>query len=203
VVLALVLVVLGVPVVLALAQHKLPALKPALLLLQLLILSSSPESSLIIFEPTELFNLNLELWGISFLSEPDTMAYSRENFMYITPSVRFKPNRWFSFDLGLDIRLTGADDTSSRLLPAPSKNLNLPNYPGWKLYMQANFQILPTGAVSSRGDVRSRTDFYERLLRDRDKSQNIEDELRRLRREREQAEKELEELRRMLEEEEK
>jgi hypothetical protein len=153
--------------------------------------------------PTELFNLNLELWGISFLSEPDTMAYSRENFTYITPSVRFKPNSWFGFDLGLDIRLIGDEDTSSPLLPSPSDRLNLPNYPAWRLYLQANFQILPTGTVSSRGDVRSRTDFYERLLRDRDKSQNIEDELRRLRREREQAEKELEELRRMLEEEEK
>ncbi len=153
--------------------------------------------------PTELFSLNLELWGINFISRPDTMAHSREDFMYITPSVKFKPNEWFSFNLGLDVRLSGDKNTSSLLLPTPSARLDLPNYPSWKLLLQANFRVLPFGGGEPRGrEVRSKTDFYEKLLRDREKSRSIEDELRRLRKEREQAEKELEELRQMLEEEE-
>lgn len=153
--------------------------------------------------PTELFTLNLEWWGINFINEPDTMAYSRENYMYVTPSVKFKPKPWFNFDLGIDIRLTNADNTTSSLLPDPTQNLDLPNYPSWKVYMGLNFTLMPVGfrgAGEQSTDVRSKVDFYENLLRERQKSRNIEEELRRLKKEREQAEKELEELRQMLEE---
>jgi hypothetical protein len=152
--------------------------------------------------PTELFDLNLELWGVQFISEPDTMAYSRENFTYITPAVRFKPNDWFNFYLGMDIRLSGDENTSSMLLPAPSNNLNLPNYPSWKLHLGLNFKVLPWGGgYEAEQTGKSQVDFYEKLLKDSQRSEKIEEELRRLRKEREQAEKELEELRQMLEEE--
>ena len=55
--------------------------------------------------------------------------------------------------------------------------------------------------------ISAEIDFYifedrQKLLKDSQKSEQIEEELRRLRKEREQAEKELEELRQMLEEEE-
>ena len=50
-------------------------------------------------------------------------------------------------------------------------------------------------------EVRSRVNFYDRLLKEREKARSIEEELRRLKREREQAERELEELRQLLEEE--
>ncbi len=152
--------------------------------------------------PTELFNLNLEWWGISFINRPDTMAYSREDFMYITPSVTFKPKPWFDFDLGLDVRLSSDEETSAGILPAPSDRLNLPNYPSWRIYLGLTFRLLPWGGgYGAEEPGRSKVDFYESLLRDTNRSEKIEDELRRLRKEREQAEKELEELRQMLEEE--
>ncbi len=153
--------------------------------------------------PTEIFDLNLEIWGSGFIDEPDTMAYSRESFAFITPSVRFKPRQWFSFDLGIDIRVSGDDNTSSSLLPDPAQRLDLPNYPAWKMYLGLNFRLMPLPGGDRPGrdsNVSSKVDFYERLLRERQNTRNIEDELRRLRREREQAEKELEELRQMLEE---
>lgn len=153
--------------------------------------------------PTELFQLNLEFSGINFISQPDTMAYSRENFMYLTPMVRFTPQPWFNFYLGLDVRLSGDENTSSSLLPAPSNNLNLPNYPSWKLHLGLEFRILPKGGrYGAEKPGQTKVDFYESLLKDSQKSEKIEEELRRLRKEREQAEKELEELRQMLEEEE-
>ncbi len=152
--------------------------------------------------PTELFDLNLEWWGIRFNNRPNTMAYSREDFMYVTPSVRFKPNPWFNFNLGLDVRLSKDEDTSSPLLPSPKRNLNLPNYPSWRLYLGMTFRLLPWGGgYGSEKPGRSKVDFYESLLKDTKRSEKIEEELRRLRKEREQAEKELEELRQMLEEE--
>jgi hypothetical protein len=69
--------------------------------------------------PTELFDLTLEFWGNQFINEPDTIVHSREDFAYITPSVKFKPNEWFNFHLGIDVRVSGDENTSSLLLPAP------------------------------------------------------------------------------------
>lgn len=155
--------------------------------------------------PSELFDLNLELWGINFISAPDSMAYSRENFAYFTPSIRFKPKNWFSFDLGVDIRVSNSTNTSAsrKTLPDVTRNLNLPNYPSWKVYLGMNFRLMPVAHSKRPGEkasVRSKVDFYENLLQQRERTRSIEDELRRLKKEREQAEKELEELRQMLEE---
>jgi hypothetical protein len=153
--------------------------------------------------PTELFDLNLELWGNSFIHAPDSMAYSRENYAYITPSIRFKPRQWMSFDLGLDLRVSSNDNTTSKLLPDPTQSLQLPNYPSWKVNLGVNFTLMPItqrNAPGGKADVRNKVDFYENLLRERQRTRSIEDELRRLKKEREQAEKELEELRQMLEE---
>ena len=58
------------------------------------------------------------------------------------------------------------------------------------------------GRYGAEKPGQTKVDFYESLLKDSQKSEKIEEELRRLRKEREQAEKELEELRQMLEEEE-
>ena len=153
--------------------------------------------------PTELFELHLELWGHNFINSPDTMAYSRESYAYITPSIRFKPRPWFSFDLGLDLRVSKDENTSSSILPDASQTLDLPNYPGWRVYLGANFRLMPITRSSRPGEsssVRTKVDYFENLLRERERTRSIEDELRRLKREREQAEKELEELRQMLEE---
>jgi hypothetical protein len=153
--------------------------------------------------PTELFELNLELWGNNFINKPDTMARSRDNYMYITPAIKFKPKRWINVDLGVDIRISKDESTSSLLLPKPSNNLDLPTYPTWRLYLGLNLTLMPVSVRKGgqEGGVKSKVDFYENLLRERQKSKNVEDELRRLKKEREQAEKELEELRQMLEEE--
>ncbi len=164
--------------------------------------SSELQFGLAFSYPTELFDLNLEFWGINFINAPDTMAYSRENFMYITPSITYKPKPWFNFDLGLDVRLSSDEETSALVtLPRPNKALGLPNYPSWRLYMGLNFRVLPWGGYGSEKSAQSKVDFYESLLKDTRRSEKIEEELRRLRKEREQAEKELEELRQMLEEE--
>ncbi|RMF57909.1 MAG: hypothetical protein D6748_10115, partial [Calditrichaeota bacterium] len=156
--------------------------------------------------PTELFDLNLELWGNHYINKPDSMAFSRENFVYITPSLKFKPQWWINFTLGLDVRVSSDKDESSKLVSFVGHNLDLPNYPSWKLTLGSHI-VLNAGAEKIRGgvgeksDIRKKVDFYDRLLKEKEKTRSIEEELRRLRREREQAEKELEELRQLLEEE--
>ncbi len=149
--------------------------------------------------PTELFNLNLEVSGISYINKPkpEQYIYSRDNYMYMTPSVRFKPKPWMNFDLGLDVRLSSVTDNFQY------NYQDLPMYPSWRAYLGISFTLMPIRGKQMPGakaGVGSRVDFFENLLRERQRSQNIEEELRRLRQEREQAEKELEELRQMLEE---
>jgi len=159
--------------------------------------------------PTELFNINLELWGGAFTSEPDTAVFSRENYMYFTPSITFKPVEAVNFDLGADIRVTKDENTTG--IPAGyPRGLNnnvgtkYPNYNSWKFYLGMNFVLIRESASfrSGRGvDVRKKLDFYESMMQEKERTKSIEEELRRIRREREQAEKELEELRQLLEEE--
>lgn len=157
--------------------------------------------------PTEMFDLNLELWGNVFLQEPDSFAFSRENYIYMTPSIRFRPKWWVSFDLGMDVRLSSNSNTTANQITFTGEGaLDLPNYPAWRMHLGMNFVITPgqdrlKGGVGDQGDVRNKVDFYEKLLRERERTRSIEEELRRLKREREQAEKELEELRQLLEEE--
>ena len=105
----------------------------------------------------------------------------------------------------MDIRASSdKDETSSQV--SFLNNLDLPNYPSWRLKLGASF-VLNAGAdrirggISEKADLKNKVDFYERLLKEKEKTRSIEEELRRLRREREQAEKELEELRQLLEEE--
>jgi hypothetical protein len=156
--------------------------------------------------PTELFNLNFELWGNHFTSKPDTFAFSRENYLYVTPSIRFKPSWWVNLDLGVDVRISSDENTSSSLISFRDNNLDLPNYPSWRLFLGSSFVINPgkdriKGGIGGQPEIKDKVDFYEKLLREREKTRSIEEELRRLKREREQAEKELEELRQLLEEE--
>ncbi len=156
--------------------------------------------------PTDLFDLNFEVWGNNFVSQPDSFAISRENYAYVTPSIRFKPRWWINFDLGLDLRVSSDTDETSSLITFEGQNLDIPNYASWKMTLGANFVLNAgsdklRGGVGGKGAIRDKVDFYERLLQERDKTRSIEEELRRLKREREQAEKELEELRQLLDEE--
>ncbi|RMI04858.1 MAG: hypothetical protein D6681_08950 [Calditrichaeota bacterium] len=156
--------------------------------------------------PTELFNLNLELWGTAFTAQPDSFARSRENFTYLTGSILYKPKWWLHLNLGLDLRVSNDKDETVRRATIAGGALDLPNYPSWKLTLGANFVLSSgtdriRGGVGGQSDIKKRVDFYERLLQEREKTRSIEEELRRLKREREQAEKELEELRQLLEEE--
>lgn len=159
--------------------------------------------------PTELFNINLELWGGAFTSEPDSAVYSRENYMYFTPSITFKPIETVNFELGADIRVNKDENTTVIPTGYPSGFNNrvgtdFPNYSSWKFNLGMSFILMKESrSYSGKGvDVRNKINFYESMLQEKERTRSIEEELTRIRREREQAEKELEELRQLLEEDE-
>ncbi len=151
----------------------------------------------------------LELNGINYIQQPDTMVYSRENWMYVTPAIRYKPYRWFSLDVGVDISLSSKDVTTSGLPPLvdPRLTLDLPAYADWRAYIGLNFTILPlsgsdrTPEEVERDRFNQRIDFFQNIIEERERAEKVQEELDRLKREREEAEKELEELKQVLEEE--
>jgi hypothetical protein len=157
--------------------------------------------------PTAMFDYRLETNGIAYIDQPDAFVYSRENWMYVTPSIRYKPTSWFSVDFGVDIRLIGDKNTTTGVPDKSPADFDLPNYAPWKVQMGLNLTILPlaTGARSSadveRDEFQRRVDFFQEIVEDRARSEEVQEELQKLIQEREEAEKELEELKRILEEE--
>lgn len=154
--------------------------------------------------PVGMIDLMLEVNGVSWIQQPDTMVYGREEYTYVTPAIRYKPYRWMYADLGVDVRITS--DVEETIPPwAPS--LDLPNYPPWKAWLALNFTILPLATAEKtpeeleRDRFNKRVDFFQNIIEERERIENVQEELDRLKREREEAEKELEELKQILEEE--
>ncbi len=155
--------------------------------------------------PTEKFDFMLEFNGMSYLVQPDSFVYSRDDWMYISPAMRYKALSWMSIDLGVDFRLSSGEYSSYR--GANLENRDLPVYPSWKVQLGVNFKILPIGVSGKTATERERevfnkrVDYFQNILKEREESENIEQELEKLKEERKQAEQELEELKQILEEE--
>lgn len=158
--------------------------------------------------PVEEFEIRFELSGALATTKPDSFVYSSEEWVLLTPSVRYKPYDWVSVDLGIDLRLAPRDDRQwTAGVPDVSEKLDLPkNYPPWKVQMGLNFNIPVAGkAAKTLEQIESeefnrQVEFYKLLQDEREKSSEIEDELKDLKREREAADKEIEELKKMLDE---
>jgi hypothetical protein len=156
--------------------------------------------------PVDLFDFSLEVNGINYLTQPDSgFVYSRESWLYVTPAVKYKPYRWFSIDLGMNIRVSGSNTDKKTV--HQNINVNTPMYVPWRVQLGMNFKILPlpTGPTSpaeiEREQFKRRVDFFQSIIEERERVEEVQEELEQLKREREEAEKELEELKQILEEE--
>ncbi len=156
--------------------------------------------------PTAMFDYRLEMNGTSFLDQPDEFVYSREDYMYVTPSIRYNAMSWVSMDLGVDIRVSSDVDETSGVPRKTSADLNLPNYSSWRVFMGLNLKVLPftTGSKSEaevqRDEFKKRVEFFQKIVEERQQSEDVQEELDRLKEERKDAEKELEELKQIMEE---
>jgi len=152
------------------------------------------------------FDFMLEVNGISYIQQPDTMVYSREDYTYVTPSLRYKPLGWISMDLGVDIRIS-SDKDETKGVYVFTKSLDLPNYSAWKVNLGLNITVLPltqsslSPAEVERQQFNKRVDFFQSIIEERARVEDVQEELDKLQKEREEAEKELEELKQILEEE--
>jgi hypothetical protein len=150
--------------------------------------------------PMEMFEFMLELNGINYLEQPESVVFARENWIYLSPAICYKPLYWISMELGIDYLVLNAKDESS-YIPVQ----DLPNYSTWKVNLGVNIRILPLGAgIESQLELQRRQfgkrgDFFKSIIEEREKVENVQEELERLKRDREEAEKELEILKQILE----
>ena len=156
--------------------------------------------------PTITVDLQLELWGISWITPPNVYVYSRENYTYVTPSIRYKPYSWIGIDLGFDIRLSSNEDRTT-YIPSLSTDYNLqglPNYDAWRMRLGFNLVILPLKVGSRAGteyrQTEQRKEIFKQLIQSKSKVESAERELESLKEQRKEAEKELNELKKILEE---
>lgn len=157
--------------------------------------------------PTHHFDLYLETSGAFFLRYPDEDAYSRENYLWLTPGLRYKMFYGLSALLGVDVLLwQGEDKTNYSLVTQPEG----PNYPDWRvnfavsLSPSTTFYRQPTFAEvgdpqTTRRLLRDRKSLFEWVVDDQEGVEYIDIELEKIKAERKKAEEDLEKLKQELE----
>ncbi|MCG8607160.1 hypothetical protein MJD09_19515 [bacterium] len=160
--------------------------------------------------PKNKFEFTAEVYGNAFLKSPPVVAYSRENYAYLTPAVNYSALPWLGLSLGIDLRLLDSSDKTlyepnvggiKRTLPTEAQ----PNYAAWRINFGTRFH-LNSSNTRSRDErqmlmqkASSRRELFEQIIKQQKGTQSAELELERIKEERIRAEKELERLRRILE----
>ncbi|MGD9487690.1 MAG: hypothetical protein AB7W47_06690 [Calditrichaceae bacterium] len=155
--------------------------------------------------PTNLFDYRVELSGIIYITDPDRFVYSAEEWSFLTPSIRYKPFSWATFDLGVDIRLSPERQFTSGV-PDLSTNLDLPgSYPPWKVQMGANFNLglFNKRALNNpdyeRREYLKKIELIETVIEEQEKAEKAQKEFENLKKVRKSTDKELEDLKNVLE----
>lgn len=159
--------------------------------------------------PAGMVDLRFELSGIVYSTKPEGFIYSAEEWVFFTPSIRYKAMDWLAMDLGIDFKMSPEEDRewTTDAYPINAGVVDLPkNYTAWKVHLGLNMEI-PLGGKSSKSledveqeEFNKRVEFYQTVKQETEDAKKIEEELENLRKERESADKEIEELRRLLEE---
>ncbi|MFQ5822731.1 MAG: hypothetical protein ACE5JB_01600 [bacterium] len=171
--------------------------------------------------PTNQFDFSLELTGQAFLNRPPVTAYGREDFIYLTPGIKYRLSPWISLLAGWDIRLSNFKDTT--LYQSDGTALNrvndqLANYPFWRFRIGSQINLrkpaprLPTSINSSNigtSEEKNSTDNknvnieellakYHKLTKEKLMSESAEEELARIRKESKRIQAIINRLRKIL-----
>jgi len=157
--------------------------------------------------PAGQFSFIMELWGGIYTAIPDPFVYSSEDYAFLTPSIRYRPYPWMSVDLGVDIRVSPDDRQRTSGVPDISNRLDLPkNYAPWRVQMGLSFSILPAGTRKQYGGqagydpvIKRRLDFYEHVLEEKERTDDLQKEIDEIRKLREEAAEEIDKIRDELE----
>ncbi|NUO78464.1 hypothetical protein HUU05_00180 [candidate division KSB1 bacterium] len=156
--------------------------------------------------PTTQFDFSFELYGRMFMTKPPGTAYSREDAIYFSPSVNYRPKHWAALNVGFDFRLTQDKEETRYDTGLPIINLDLPSYPAWRVNFGATFHLNQAAPpdnrplfVSANGRLVPRQKSLENQLNvEQRKTENAEEELEKIREERKRMEAMLARLRNLL-----
>ncbi len=170
--------------------------------------------------PRERIDYGCELYGSFFIRRPSERTLSREDWMYVTPFIRYKLFKGLHLSVGLDVLLLGRENTT---IDKKRNFSQYPNYPGWRLSTKisiipsTSFYAAPTfvkpeeaatGRVKRAYDRTSgdpmeffnRKALFKWAIEERTgQVEAIDLDLEKIRRERKKAEEELQRLKRELE----
>lgn len=156
--------------------------------------------------PTAVFDFRMELSGALYITPPDAFVYSAEEWVFFSPSIRYRAFDWLSMDLGADFRLSPDDreNTTANIYKYDAIDLP-PNYPDWKIHLGLNVALNLSGkgkAVGSdyvREEAKEKVELFESVLDEKEKAEEVQQELDSLRKIRKEAQEEIEELKKELE----
>lgn len=193
-------------------------------------LTGNPNDNISVLRPTRQFlwglgivvpkqqvDFGLELFGNLFIVRPPATAYSREDYIYLTPSVTYRPSGRLSFQTGVDIRVSQDYDHTRYRADGTTLNqvsADLPSYPGWRLrlglkvhlnkslpreiekplFTEDDFEEQP----EKREVLATQIPLQEQLVRERRETEMAEEELERIRSDRRKMEEMLSRLRQIL-----
>lgn len=163
--------------------------------------------------PSTQFDFALEFFGQLFAVRPPETAYSREDFVYMTPSVLFRLSNKVAFNAGLDVRLT-RDEDKTQYNTLPRVHPDLPSYPAWRVRVGTRIylnksepreveQPLFTRSTGESTSPSAMTEtsgmtLQEQLVRERRETEIAEEELAKIREDRKKMEAMLARLRQIL-----
>ncbi len=161
--------------------------------------------------PTLLFDLHVEIHGSNFMEDPPIDVFSREDYLYFSPGITYKPFYGFGFQLAVDLLIVDKENTTEGfMIPAGYPG----NYPPWRI--AGNIVLSPTTTFFAQptfAKVSEESKYRERLLEkagidrralfewvtDEDfGTEYIDLELEKIRQKRKEAEEELEKLKEEL-----
>ncbi len=161
---------------------------------------------LAVIYPMTKFDFSVELYGNYNISKPPPIAYSRHNYLYITPGITYNAFYWLSVACGFDWRLSKHQSSQSYLLPCATTHL-LPTYPTWRVNFSVKVNLVSKlkGRFEQKKNFNSITsdekkkDVYEQITEERKQIENAEEELQKIRDERKKMDEILNRLRKALE----
>ncbi|MFZ5517245.1 MAG: hypothetical protein ACOY90_11440 [Candidatus Zhuqueibacterota bacterium] len=155
--------------------------------------------------PTIKFDFSAELYGNYYISKPPQTAFSRHNYIYVTPGITYKASPWAAFTFGFDFRLTSNKSNDSYYLPGSSTHW-LPTFPTWRVNFNVRLNLFSKEKTlfaekekSAMAKQDEKKDVYQEIATERKKVENAEAELEKIKEERRRMDEILVRLRKALE----
>lgn len=156
--------------------------------------------------PMTKFDFSVELYGNYNISKPPPAAFSRHNYLYITPGITYNAYYWLSLACGFDFRLSKHVSSKSYFIPEEKTDV-LPTYPTWRINFSVKVNLVSKlkgrfekkENFESTASDKSKKDVYEEITDERKQIENAEEELQKIRDERKKMDDILDRLRKALE----